>query len=313
MPMKKRLLDLLVCPACKEDLVLEATRVEDDEILEGALTCDGCRRGYPIRNAIPRFVDDRTYAESFGYEWHRFRRVQLDSANGTHESATSFASRTGLTGDAVRDALVLDVGVGAGRYAEVVADWGGEVVGVDITRAVDAAFENVGQRPGVHLVQADVFALPFRVETFDLAYSIGVIHHTPAPAAAFARLAATVKKGGQVALYVYYAGGVARHFSDVIRVLTTRLPLSVVRVASSAAIPLVHLYRLPAIGRVLQTVAPISMHPRWRWRWLDTFDWYSPRYQWKHTFPEVLRWFRAAGLTVLHAADEAICLRGVKT
>jgi SAM-dependent methyltransferase len=310
--MKKRLLDLLVCPACREALVVEAVVVEDDEIIVGQLSCQDCRRRYPIRGGVPRFVGEGTYAESFGFEWHRFRIVQLDSANGTRESATSFKRKTGLTADDVRGSLVLDAGVGAGRYAEIVADWGGEVVGVDVTHAVDAAFENIGRRAGIHLVQADIFALPFRDETFDLGYSIGVLHHTPAPAMAFSRVANTVKKGGQLAIYVYEAAGLARHFSDVIRVLTTRLPLKIVYVAASAAVPLYYLYRFPLIGRLFRTVVPMSLHPRWRWRWLDTFDWYAPRYQWKHTYPEVLNWFWAAGFTVLHAAADAICLRGVK-
>lgn len=311
--MKMRLLDFLACPTCKEQLALKPAVVDDDEIIEGELTCRGCRRPYPVRAGVPRFIDESTYAGSFGYEWHRFRTVQLDSANGTSESATAFARKTGLTAEDVRGALVLDAGVGAGRYAQIVADWGGEVVGVDVTNAVDAAFTNVGRRPGVHLIQSDIFALPFRDETFDVAYSIGVLHHTPAPSAAFTRVAATVKKGGQLAIYVYHAAGLARRFSDVIRLLTTRLPLGTVYVASAAAGPLYYLYRVPVLGRLFQTVLPISLHPRWRLRWLDTFDWYSPRYQWKHTYPEVLRWFWDAGFTVLYAAQDAICLRGVKT
>jgi len=310
--MKRRLVDVLVCPDCKEPLGLEPAVVDGDEIMEGRLTCPDCQRAYPVRAGVPRFLSESTYAENFGYEWHRFRVVQLDSANGTCESATSFSRKAGLTADDVRGSLVLDAGVGAGRYAETVADWGGEVVGVDVTHAVDAAFANIGRRPGIHLIQADIFALPFRDETFDLAYSIGVLHHTPSPAAAFARVAATVKKGGQLAIYAYEAAGLARHFSDLLRTLTTRLPREMVYVASIAAGPLYYLYRVPVVGRLFQTVVPISLHPQWRWRWLDTFDWYSPRYQWKHTYPEVLGWFWTAGFSPLYAAEEAICLRGVK-
>ena len=34
-------------------------------------------------------------------------------------------------------------------------------------------------------------------------------------------------------------------------------------------------------------ILPTSVDPDPKWRWLDTFDWYSPRYQWKHTDAEV--------------------------
>jgi len=39
------------------------------------------------RNGIPRFVDEVDYAESFGEQWHRYRRVQLDSASQAHYRA----------------------------------------------------------------------------------------------------------------------------------------------------------------------------------------------------------------------------------
>ena len=310
--MKARLLELLVCPACKGDLVLRAESAADGDIHAGTLTCATCRAGYPIAGGIPRFVVQDGYAESFGDEWHRFRTVQLDSANGTMESEDGFRLKTGLGPADVRGRLVLDAGVGAGRYAEVMARWGAEVVGVDLTRAVDAAAENLRAQPGVHLVQADIFALPFRDEAFDIAYSIGVLHHTPDTAAAFRHVAATVKKGGQLAVYVYFAGGVARYVSDALRVITTKLPRPLVYAISALAIPLYFLHRLPGVGRVSQVLLPTNTHPDWRWRWLDTFDWYTPRYQWKHRYPEVLRWFREAGFSDLYVADEPICVRGLK-
>jgi uncharacterized protein YbaR (Trm112 family) len=309
---KPRLLDLLVCPACKGELVLRAEGPAAGDVETGTLTCSACGAAYPIVRGIPRFVGQDAYAESFGDEWHRFRTVQLDSANGTTESADGFALKTGLGPGDVRGRLVLDAGVGAGRYTEVMARWGAEVVGVDLTRAVDAAAENLRALPTAHLVQADIFALPFRDETFDIAYSIGVLHHTPDTAAAFRRVAAMVKKGGQLAVYVYQAAGLARYFSDALRVITTRLPRPLVYYVSAVAIPLSFLHRLPVVGRLSQTLLPTNTHPDWRWRWLDTFDWYTPRYQWKHRYPEVLRWFREAGFSDLYVADEPICVRGLK-
>jgi SAM-dependent methyltransferase len=310
--MKPRLLDLVVCPACKGELSLRPDEASGNDITSGMLTCSACRGGFPIVGGIPRFVAQDSYAASFGDEWHRFRTVQLDSANGTTESEDGFRLKTGLGPADVRGRLVLDAGVGAGRYAEVMARWGGEVVGVDLTRAVDAAAENLRAWPGVHLVQADIFALPFRDETFDIAYSIGVLHHTPDTATAFRRVAAAVKKGGQFGIYVYLAGGLARYVSDALRVITTRLPRPLVYYGSAVAIPLYFLHRLPVVGRVSQALLPTNAHPDWRWRWLDTFDWYTPKYQWKHRYPQVLRWFRDAGFSDLYVADEPICVRGLK-
>ena len=238
--------------------------------------------------------------------------LQIDSLNGTTQSEDGFRLKTGLAPADVCGRVVLDAGVGAGRYAEVMARWGAEVVGVDLTRAIDAAAQNLQGRPTVQLVQADIFALPFRDQTFDIAYSIGVLHHTPDTAAAFRRVAAVVKKGGQLAVYIYLAGGLARYFSDAFRRVSTRLPRQVVYYVSAAAVPLYFLHRLPVIGRLSQAALPTNIHPDWRWRWLDTFDWYTPRYQWKHRYSEVLRWFREAGFSDLYVADEPICVRGLK-
>jgi len=310
--MKPSALKVLACPDCKESLdLLEKTR-RGGEVLEGELVCRGCHVVYPVRRGVPRFVSAGGYAGSFAYQWRHFRSVQLDSLNGRDESSRSFRTATGWTPDDLRGSLVLDAGVGAGRYAEIVARAGGEVFGVDLTEAVDAAYDNIGERAGVHLAQADIFAMPFRDGTFDRAYSIGVLHHTPDPRDAFAHVAAGVKPGGRLAIYVYPHPGPARYGPDLIRKVTTRLPLRVMRALSSVAVPLYYPYRIPLLGKVLQFVSPISMHPHWRVRWLDTFDWYTPRYQWKLTHPEVYEWFRDNGFADVEIEKEPIRMRGVR-
>ena len=310
--MKPALSDILVCPACQKALDLRVDVRKGLEILEGTLRCPGCVRDYPIVAGVPRFVAHGAYAVSFGRQWHWFRKVQLDSASGGDESERALTATTGWTDADYRGKLVLDAGVGAGRFAEIAANKGADVVGVDLTRAVDAAYQNLGARPNVHLLQADIFALPFREGTFDLAYSVGVLHHTPNPALAFAHVAAVVRHGGALAIYVYARYGPSARFSDALRVISTRLPLPVVRAISALAVPAYYLYRVPVLGGILGIVLPISVHPDWRWRWLDTFDWYTPRYQWKLLYPEVFRWFRANGFRDVELFDGPIRMRGVK-
>jgi SAM-dependent methyltransferase len=235
--MKTGALRFLVCPACRVDLRLSADVEHRGEILEGRLTCTACSGEYAITRGVPRFVPSGVYASSFGFQWTRFRTVQLDSYNSTDQSAREFGATTGWSAESCRNRVVLDAGVGAGRFAEVVAAMGAEVVGVDLTTAVDAAYLNIGPRERVHLVQADIFALPFRDGTFDLAYSIGVLHHTPNPRAAFARVATTVKKGGEVAVYLYAGYGPWFRGSDLLRRVTVRLPLRFMFWLSAGAVP----------------------------------------------------------------------------
>src|SRR5215813_185104 len=138
---KPRALDFLVCPQCHEALTLEVRAALGAEILEGTLACTVCHRRYPIVHGVPRFVASGAYASSFGRQWNWFRTVNLDSKNGTRQSEDSLTAVTGWSEPDYAGRLVLDAGVGTGRFAEVVAKKGGEVVGVDLTVAVDAAYQ----------------------------------------------------------------------------------------------------------------------------------------------------------------------------
>ena len=59
---------------------------------------------------------------------------------------------------------VLDAGSGAGRFAEVALQAGAEVIALDYSRAVDACYANLKHYPNLHVVQGDIYALPFPKE-----------------------------------------------------------------------------------------------------------------------------------------------------
>ncbi len=54
--MRRKLMDILVCPECKGQLDLVVTLEQDDEIVEGSLTCNKCDETYPIRDTIPNML-----------------------------------------------------------------------------------------------------------------------------------------------------------------------------------------------------------------------------------------------------------------
>jgi len=309
----EKLLDILVCPTCSVHLDLTNKLVEEEglKIKKGLLVCKRCGRSSRIKDYIPRFVVTDDYVDTFSFEWNKFHDVQIDILNNTDITEQQLIRNTGWTRERLKGKLILDAGIGAGRYAEVVSRWGAEVVGVDLSFAVDVAYKNIGHRENVHILQADLFNLPFLPETFDMVYSIGVLHHTPDTKAAFKSLVPFLKRGGEMAIFVYPAG-YSHLFSDLWRKLTTRLPIKLVYYLSTIAIPLYYVHKIPYLGNGLQWLLPTANWSDWRWRWLDTFDWYVPIYQNKHTYPEVFRWFKEARFTEIEIFDHPICIRGKK-
>jgi SAM-dependent methyltransferase len=253
-------------------------------------------------------VESDRYASNFAFEWTLHDTTQLDN-DERQESESAFREKTGLTPDDLRGSLVLDVGCGMGRFTDVASRWGATVVGVDLTAAVDSAAANLGARPNVHLMQADVFSLPLREGSFDFVFSIGVLHHTPSTRAAFDRLPRLLKPGGRIAVWVYSTR--LRRWSwtsDAYRVITSRVPKEQLYRACRVANPMYELRtrlgrRSPLLAMLAGGLLPTSMHSHSEWRVLDTFDWYSPRYQHKHSPAEVRGWFEARGLQEIRVLD----------
>jgi SAM-dependent methyltransferase len=315
--MKRDLTDLLCCPYCHGDLKLHDETPEQREVESGRLFCTPCNIAYPIVRGIPRFVDSDQYVGSFSYEWNRWNRVQLDIANGRKESEETFAEKTSFTPEELRGKVVLDVGCGAGRFLDVASRWGARVIGVDLSFAVEASHQNVGNRENVSVIQADVFHLPFRPATFDAIFSIGVLHHTRDTREAFLQLPKLLKEGGDIAVWLYYyQDKVYNAASDFWRAVLRPFPTSVVYAWSWLIVTLFSwLWAQPIMSRRpwghLRRILPVNTHPDRQWRILDTFDWYSPRYQDKECSPaRVLGWCQESHIRGVRVLDFLTSIRG---
>lgn len=282
------------------------------------LQCEGCGRKYPQVNGVLLFVDTQHYAGSFGFQWQIFARTQLDTEQ-SRRSETDFCRRTGFRPEDLKGKLVLDVGCGMGRFAEVATRWGAHVVGIDLSVAVEVAARNLADRSAI-IFQADVFKLPFAPESFDYIYSLGVLHHTPNCEQAFKVLRALLKPGGRIAIWLYSAYTRWYRCSDLYRHISRRMPPKLLHALCYVTVPLygVHqlLRRIPLVGRpasgLLAYLIPMSFNKDPKWRVLDTFDWYSAQYQSKHTYEEVFRWFEDCGLDDLRVIEQPISVQGRK-
>lgn len=295
--MKRRLLDLLVCPACEGPLDLAVAEEANGEIRTGSLRCARENIQYPITRFVPRFVDRDQYADSFSrqrlYVRRHFRYYENDRSGDE-----LFLPTTGFEREEVRSGVTLEVGCGYGRFVDVAQRLGAEIIGIDLsTHSIELAHDFVGLRDRVHLVQCDLFRLPFRRGSIDRAYSIGVLHHTPDTRAAFQAVVPFVKPGGRIAIWVYHPE--QKRSANRWRVLTARLPHRVlygVCVLNQALFSWVR--ALPGGSRInalIPGATPRPGRPFWL-RVLGDFDNLSPRFAHVHTEREVQEWFESAGL-----------------
>jgi SAM-dependent methyltransferase len=165
-------------------------------------------------------TDKAATAAGFGWQWQHF--TQEDS----RYSDQFLGWIAPVTPDFFRDKLVLEGGCGKGRHTQLAARWGArDVVGIDLSVAVETAFAATRELDNVHIIQADIYRLPL-VRAFDYAFSVGVLHHLPDPRAGFLSLASKVKPGGQISAWVYGAENnewLTRWVNPVREKLTSRM------------------------------------------------------------------------------------------
>lgn len=317
--MRERLLKILACPLCRGALHCEARKLgSGGEIISGGLECRACSKVYPIIRSIPRFVGDENYTASFGYQWNRFRLEQVDSRNGLKLSETRFYSETEWAPNWLDGKWIMEAGCGAGRFLDIASRSKGDVVGVDLSASVEAAAETFYDRQNVHLVQASLFELPFRVGAFDGCYCIGVIQHTPDPPRALAGLAHILKPGGKIAVTIYERKPwTTLSPKYLFRPFTTLLPLTfllrLIQCLMPFAFPLTEiLFRIPLLSRAFIFMIPVSNYvqkkelswlERYQWAVLDTFDAFSPAFDLPQTASEVRSALAAGGITSLRRLD----------
>ena len=286
-------MEILVCPACRGKLELTDAVMKEDEIYTGNLVCN-CGEKYPIIEFVPRFVPYTNYSDSFGLQWNKFRETQLDKYNGTNISEDRFYNETYWKEErSMEGQWIFEGGCGSGRFLEIAARTKAEVIGVDLSSAVDAARESLKDLPNVHLIQADLFKLPFKEGSFDGVYSIGVIQHTPDPKALFAHFPKYLKQGGKLCLTFYPRKRFTLLYSKyIIRPITKRIPakifIKLLRITMPVLFPLTYiLFHIPVLNWLFIRMIPVtnyvfekrlSMKQRYEWALLDTFDMLTPCY-----------------------------------
>jgi len=295
-------LELFACPRCRGAL----TQRTDGPTAASSLHCPACPASYPVIGEVPRFVPSEHYAASFGMQWNRHRRTQLDSHTGLPISRERVFSTTEWA-ERLDGQHVLEAGSGAGRFTEVLLTTGAHIFSFDYSSAVDANAANHGASGDLTLFQADIFAIPLKPQAFDKVLCLGVLQHTPDPERAFKSLAAYVRPGGELVVDLYPKRLTALlSWKYVLRPITTRLERErlyrVIEQAVDVFLPLAKPLRAIA-GRAGVRLLPISEYSHLgltpalnrEWAVLDTFDMYAPAHDHPQSAATLKRWFGDVG------------------
>ena len=310
--MKQELLRYLVCPDCKAPLELASEEEVSGEIYSGTLHCTDKCCVFPITGYVPRFVNTELYANSFSRQRSYVRR-HFKYYESDRSGEQLFLPTTGFSVDDLRQGMTLEIGCGYGRFLDVVDRLGGRVIGVDLsTHSIELAQDFVGLRPNVHLVQCDLFRMPFAFESFPRIFSIGVLHNTPDTRAAFRAILPYLKRGGEIAIWVYPPE--MKRSANRWRRVTTRVPHSWLYwwcILNEILFSWVR--ALPGGWRFGSIIPGGALGNGHFWlRVMSDFDALSPRFAYTHSGAELQSWFKESGLVDVEILPRASSAKGRK-
>ena len=268
--------ELLACPRCAGALLAD-------------WSCAGCGASFEVCEGTPNLrldADGRTDAVRSFYEeapFPGYRDGETITSLRARAERSEFARLLDLA--IPGDARVVEIGCGTGQMSLYLARANRLVVGADLTRSSLRLAATAARRFGldrVMFVETDLNHPGLKAGAFDVVYCSGVLHHTPDPRAAFARIARLARPGGIIVLGLYNA--------------LARIPLRLRRVLARASG-----YRWTPFDPVL---ADRASEPARRKAWLR--DQYMHPEEHLHTLGEVRSWFAQNQVAFIRAYPSAL-------
>lgn len=299
-----------ICPFSKSDLVYQADALVNETIQ------------YPkIKGAYRVLQSDENYTESFGFQWNKFVKTQVDQASNLEISKKRFFAETNWNKEDLTNKNVLEVGSGAGRFTQVILDYtNANLYSVDYSNAVEANYKNNGHHDRLFLYQASIYELPFAANQFDKVICIGVLQHTPDFEKSIASLIGMVKPGGELIVDFYPIRGfwTKIHAKYIFRPFTKKMSherlLKLIDKNIDWMIATTQFFNRIGVGRFLNRFIPIvdiagtlpkELTPKQLREWcvLDTFDMFSPAFDQPQKIATVKTWFEKYGMKNVWAGD----------
>jgi len=332
--MKPGLLEYLICPKCASEFSLSAKKTEKNEIISGALKCTKNHK-FQIKLGIPRLVvdseNDFVKTESaFSSKWKKFNKTYhnkkwYDGQKKWFLERFGWKTLSNFNKFLQSKKFILDAGTGVGNSAHLFSyNKKSQVFAIDASESVVFAYRKYGKLPNIHFIQTDIRKLPFKKNFFDFICSDQVLHHTKDTQSSFKYLTKFLQKTGIISIYVYKKKGPIREFSDDhIRNLAINMTekecmtlsknLALLGKSLSQLNKKIHINSDISVLGIKAGVYDVQRFFYWNflkcWYSKDVpfeqsiatnFDWYFPKYAYRHTPKEVKKWFLQMKLKIIH-------------
>lgn len=300
----------LINPTNNKPLTKEGTEYKDSD---GNI--------FPVINGVPRFVSADNYTNSFGFQWNKFQKTQIDrEAKNSSFSKERFFVATEWDKEDLTGKNVLEVGSGAGRFTQIVLDFTkANLYSIDYSDAVSANYRNNAHHGDrLHLFQASIYEMPFPDNSFDKVFCFGVLQHTPDFKKSVKNLVDKAKPGGEIAVDFYPIKGWYTKINAkyMLRPWTKKMShekllnkidgnadrlIKTYKVIDKMGLAMIGHRFLPMcdINRTLP--ANLSKEELREWVVLDTFDMFSPAYDNPQKISTVKKWMEECGVNVTQA------------
>jgi ubiquinone/menaquinone biosynthesis C-methylase UbiE len=332
--LKADLINHIVCPKCYKGFTLESEKYEKNEIVNGLLVCNN-RHKFRIIRGIPRLVIDETTSfvkteAAFSSKWKKYNKFYHQKNWFLHQQ-NWFLDRFGwknlnrFNKFLKTRSKILDAGTGIGNSAKLFSSNPKSMVfAIDASESIEFAYKRYGNTSNIHFLQADLRKLPFKKRFFDFICSDQVLHHTKNTETSFKNLTKYLEKNGLISIYVYNKKAPMREFADdFIREHTTTMTekecvefskdMTYLGKVLSQLKKKIKIPRNIPVLKIKAGTYDVQRFIYWYFLkcfWAEdgnfersvgvNFDWYFPKFAFRHTPDEVRKWYADTKTKIIH-------------
>jgi len=273
---------------------------------------------------------DKTVVKEFGMEWSKFDQDGV--SNSELQDIFNDYFFVFPWGDLPDNSEGFDLGSGSGRWAQFVAPKVGKLHCIEPSNnALEVSKKKLSKFDNCIFHNAGVSNIPFKDNSMDFAYSLGVLHHIPDTSQGIKSCVNKLKKGSPMLIYLYYDFDNGRpawfkwlyKLSNALRVLViSRLPyrfkyLSSQLIAIFVYYPLARTAYIAKKMGINTTNFPLVSYSDWSFYTMrtDALDRFGTRLEHRFTQAEIRDMMIDAGLKDIVFSDKKPywCAVGIKS